>query len=36
MEEMNVKATIKESVIKSFAQQIDLIYYQNKCTKICT
>ena len=29
MEEMIVKATIKESAIKLFAQQIDLINYLN-------
>ena len=34
MEEMNVKATIKESAIKLFAQQIDLINYLNTCTWI--
>ena len=31
MEEMIVKATIKESAIKLFAQQIDLIKYLNIC-----
>ena len=34
MEEMIVKATIKESAIKIFAQQIDLINYLNICKNL--
>ena len=34
MEEVTVKATIKESAIKLFAQQIDLINHLNTCAQI--